>query len=476
MGRQAWLAHQLRPGPPGPMPAPVQAQIDLMTLTRVPLDQIVANLDRLKMDGKREPGGKKPKAMLRNESDASMSMQAAEPGAVRNQPFRDELTRLYQEAAERNLLRSLYSPDQLREQLTWFWYNHFNVLGHGHTLPGLLGDYEDRAIRGNALGRFRDLLGAVVTHPAMLIYLNNDKNTAGHINENFARELMELHTLGVDGGYTQVDVQNLARVLTGLGTSYNRSQGKGKVQGDQEGKRSFVLGISKFSPALHDSGNKQLLGQPVTGQGWAEIEQTLDRLARHPATAQHVSHKLAQYFVADEPPAELVNRMAKKFLATDGDIPAVLTVMFDSPEFTASLDRKFKDPTHYMVSALRLAFPEPRAIPVPSTLVRWVDRMGQKMYGRTTPDGYPLNASDWNASGQMSARFDVARLIANGAAPLFDSKQGERRDARPQLDSAFFREHIEPTLSANTRAVLKDTSNPSDWGTVLLSSPEFMTR
>ena len=177
-----------------------------------------------------------------------------EPAAkMRDRGFNNELSKLHNEAAVRSLMRAIYSPDQLREQMTWFWYNHFNVFGHGHHLPGLVGDYEDRAIRPQALGRFRDLLGAVVTHPAMLFYLNNDKNTAGRINENFARELMELHTLGVDGGYSQADVQNLARVLTGLGVTFSAGREKGGGQADREGRRQFVLGVSEvFSgPTRH---------------------------------------------------------------------------------------------------------------------------------------------------------------------------------------------------------------------------------
>ena len=207
-----------------------------------------------------------------------------------------------------------------------------------------------------------------------------------------------------------------------------------------------------------------------------EIEQTLDMLARHPSTARHISRKLAQFFVADEPPAELVDRMAKRFLDSDGDIPAVLSVMFESPEFTTSIDHKFKTPLHYLVSSMRLAFPEPRALPEPGMMLKWLDRMGQRLYGRVTPDGYPLNAADWNSSGQMSARFEVARTIAMGATALFEGKSGDRRDWRVVLDNGFFREQIAPNLSSKTLAVLKETRSPAEWNTVLLSSPEFMTR
>ena len=215
------------------------------------------------------------------------------------QALQQDLNKLSREAMTRSVLRAVYSPWQLREQMTWFWMNHFSVFAGKAEIRVYLADYEEKAIRPNALGRFRDLLEASARHPAMLRYLDNAQNRAGYLNENYARELMELHTLGVDGGYTQKDVQELARVLTGFG-------------------------LFAFSRAWHDDGPKTLLGQPIRARGERELDEALDRLARHPSTARFVSRKLAVFFVADEPPAALVERMAAEWARTDGDIAAVL--------------------------------------------------------------------------------------------------------------------------------------------------------
>lgn len=477
LGRSAWLVRQLKPGPLGPLPGAVQAQIDSLVLTRQPFDQIVRQMDTLWRQAQREKGGGRA-AQARAGADmaapaasAAMAAQRKAPGE-RERPqgarrdFQQYTQQLHDEALIRQLQRALHAPDQLREQMSWFWFNHFNILGHGGPLPGLLGDYEHRAIRTHALGRFRDMLQAVVTHPAMLIYLNNTKNVARQLNENFARELMELHTLGVDGGYTQADVQQLARILTGLG-AHDRP---GQVP-LEPGAQSFTLDTARFNPSRHDMGDKQLLGQRIAGQGWPEIERTLDLLARHPSTARYLSRKMARYLVADEPPDALVQRMAVRFQETDGDIAAVLAVLIESPEFEASLDKKFKDPIHYLVSALRLTAPEPLAIADIKAAERWLDRMGQRPFGRATPDGYSLTAAEWNGSGQMTARFEVARQLAMGAKGLYDPAP-----ARPRLQDEFFRQHIAPGLSAATRAALADAGAPADWATTWLSSPEFMTR
>src|SRR2546422_7311634 len=222
----------------------------------------------------------------------------------------------------------------------------------------LVADYEERAIRPHALGRFRDLLGATARHPAMLIYLDNAQNAANRINENYARELMELHTLGVDGGYTQRDVQELARILTG-----------------------FVVreGWFEFIPGRHDYGDKLLLGRAIRGRGAAEVDEALDLLARHPATARFLCRKLALVFVSDDPSEVLVERLASTFPSSDGDIAAVLRELFPSAEFSASLGTKFKDPVHYVVSAVRLAYDD-KGILNAGPLINWLGRLGGPLY------------------------------------------------------------------------------------------------
>ena len=256
-------------------------------------------------------------------------------------------------------------------------------------------------------GRFRDLLGATVYHPAMLSYLDNYQNAAGHINENYARELMELHTLGVNGGYTQTDVQELARVLTGLGVNYTADTPKVKPALEKQYVRR---GLFEFNPNRHDYGDKHILGQTVKGRGLAEVDEMLDRLARHPATAHFVSRKLALYFVSDAPSAALVDHMAQTWAQTDGNIAAVLQTMFASPEFAHSLGHKFKDPVHYVVSSVRLAYGD-KPILNAGPMLNWLNRMGEPLYGHQTPDGYGLTESAWASAGQLNTRFEIARAI-----------------------------------------------------------------
>jgi uncharacterized protein (DUF1800 family) len=239
---------------------------------------------------------------------------------------------------------------------------------HKANLRIFVGDYEDHAIRSHALGKFRDLLVATLRHPAMLRYLDNTDNASGHLNENYAREIMELHTMGVGSGYTQADVEALARILTGVGIDVKPEEPKLKPELRQQLVRE---GAFEFNPARHDYGDKTFLGHPIKGQGFAEIDEAVDILVHHPATATHLSKQIATYFVSDNPPDALVSKMAQTFKATDGDIAAVLATMVHAPEFTASLKPgvKFKDPVHYVFSAVRLAYDD--SITKRRTAIRW---------------------------------------------------------------------------------------------------------
>ncbi|HEY5899418.1 MAG TPA: DUF1800 family protein, partial [Burkholderiales bacterium] len=222
-GSAHWLQSQLHPAP-ARLPAPVQAAIDEMSISRRPVVELAREM------------AEKRRAFVK----LSVEEKKAERKA-----YQEALTRLGRETQTRMLLRALYSPNQLEEQMTWFWMNHFSVFQFKGPLRALVADYEEHAIRPHALGRFRDLLGATTRHPAMLIYLDNARNSAGRINENYARELMELHTLGVDAGYTQRDVEALARILTGWSLD---------IVGD---------GLSRFYPRRHDFSQKILLGEPI---------------------------------------------------------------------------------------------------------------------------------------------------------------------------------------------------------------------
>src|SRR5256885_1053514 len=438
MGPASFLQQQLNPATEDRLPAEVQAQIDAMTISQRPMAELAAQLEQRRRDFRAITDGEERK--------------------LAQQAYQQELTRLGREAAARMLLRALYSPWQLREQMTWFWMNHFNVFQYKANLRVLVADYEERAIRPHALGRFRDLLGATARHSAMLIYLDNAQNAANRINENYARELMELHTLGVDGGYTQRDVQELARILTGFSVNFDRE-------------------MPKFIPGRHDYGDKLLLGRTIRGRGAAEVDEALDLLARHPATARFICRKLALFFVSDDPSEVLVERLASTFRSSDGDIAAVLRELFASAEFRASLGTKFKDPVHYVVSAVRLAYDD-KAILNAGPMINWLGRMGEPLYARPTPDGLALTSTEWASAGQMATRFEIARTLGYGAAGLFraEGPQPAERPAFPQLANALYYESMQNTLAEPTRSALDNATSPQEWNMLLLASPEFMNR
>jgi uncharacterized protein (DUF1800 family) len=455
-GTQRWLQEQLHPVADPLLPQAVAQEIGALSIQAAPLPQRVIALEQRRRDLDKMP-----------DEEARKSARKS---------YQDELNGIARETATRMLLRALYSPNQLQEQMTWFWFNHFNVFQHKADERLMLADYE-QTLRVHALGRFRDLLAAVVRHPAMLVYLDNAQNAANHVNENFARELMELHTLGVDAGYTQRDVQELARVLTGFGVDRNdpATTPPPKFGRPDRAAQYTRVGLYEFNPHRHDYGDKQVLGITIRGDGPAELDRIVDLLGRHPATARHISRKLAQYFVSDEPPQELVDRMAARFHRTDGDIAAVLQTMFESPEFAASLRTRYKDPVHYVVSAVRLAYDE-KAILNAGPMINWLNRLGEGPYNRQTPDGYPLAESAWTGPGQMTTRFEIAKAIGSGAAGLFKTEgpTPTERPAFPQLSNALYFEAIQQKLAVTTRQALDQAASPQEWNMLLLSAPEFM--
>jgi uncharacterized protein (DUF1800 family) len=382
----------------------------------------------------------------------------------------DRSNKLAYEAVRGEILRATYSPAQLKEQMVWFWLNHFSVHQHKANLRWLVADYADRAIRPHALGHFRDLVLATLEHPAMLQYLDNSRNAAGHLNENYARELMELHTLGVNSGYTQQDVQQLARILTGSGINVGNPP---KLKPEWQ-KLYHREGAFEFNPARHDFSDKVFLGRRIAGSGFAEVDAAVTLIVRQPACGRFISRQLAQYFVADNPPPALVERMAQVFQRTDGDIAAVLREMFLAPEMDASLGRKFKDPTRFVISAVRFAY-DGRTITNTRPMSNWLNGLGEVPFGRQTPDGYPLTEGSWASSGQMSRRFEIARAIGSGNARLFDAEEGAATSASgfPQLSNRLYFEAVEPFLGASTRAALAKASSQQEWNTFLLASPDF---
>ncbi|MEJ8630756.1 DUF1800 domain-containing protein [Sphingomonas sp. I4] len=318
-GSDAWLRDQLD-GRIDPLPPAVQAQIDAMRISRERVAALVVETDAMQRD-------------LKAITDPDQKKAAREA-------YQKAMNGLADEARQRFVLRALYSPDQLRERMTWFWFNHFNVQAGKRDIRAMVGDYEE-TIRAHALGRFRDLLEATLRHPAMLRYLDNDQNARGKINENYAREIMELHSMGVGSGYSQQDVQELARILTGVGVDQKPDAPKLKPELQPLYIRA---GLFEFNPARHDFGTKHFLGHTIQGSGFHEVEQALDLIAESPATAHHVSLKLATYFMGDDPPPALVDRMAATFRKIHGDIAEVLKTMIRSREVSGSLGSGFKRP------------------------------------------------------------------------------------------------------------------------------------
>ncbi len=453
LGRRRFLDEQLQRKDDRLSP-PIQAQIDRLTISHTSPAQLVVD----------EIAEQKRINALTDENAKQDARKAR--GDFGN--------KMVYEATREQLLRAVYSPSQLKEQMVWFWLNHFSVFAQKGYVKFLLSDYADRSIRPHALGRFRDLVMASLTSPAMLQYLDNSQNALNHLNENYARELMELHTLGVDGGYSQNDVQELAHVLTGVGIDTNHEKPKLKPEWQKLLVRD---GLFEFNPARHDFSDRILLGQKIKGGGFEEVQRAVDILVERPACAHFVSRKIAQYFVADEPPAALVDAMAKTFQHTHGDIAEVLRTMFTSREFEASLGKKFKDPMHYVVSSVRYAYDE-KPIANAHPLVNWLNGQGEPLFGRATPDGYPLVDSAWSSSGQMSRRFDIARAIGSGNAGLFDPEDGGTANVTgfPQLTSPLYFDSLQPYLSAATKTALEKATSQQEWNAFLLASPEFNYR
>ena len=448
LGWGRYVERQLKADPLAPMPPPIQARIDALGISQGAVTARVWAAESFRR-------GSDKGATEEERSAARKAYQEAQGLAAR-------------ETGERQLLRELYAEQQLLEQLAWFWFNHFNVHQDKRDIRLLLSDYQDRALRPHALGSFRAMLGAVARHPAMLRYLDNDQNAVRAINENYARELLELHTMGVDGGYTQRDVQELARVLTGFGVRVDPDPAKVAPRFETLYRRD---GLFEFHPGRHDFGDKQLLGRTIRGRGADELDEVLDLLVAQPATARFVSRKLAVFFLSDQPPPALVDAMVAAFQRTKGDIPATLRPMLRSPAFLSADAPKFKDPHRYLLSSLRAGF-EQRPLQNAQPLQNWLRRLGQGLYDKQTPDGYPLTAEAWNSPGQMTLRFEIARQIGGGAAALYRPEGTTAPVPLPDLKA--LRARVEPSLAIPTREALAQTTSPQQWLTLWLSSPDFM--
>jgi uncharacterized protein (DUF1800 family) len=391
------------------------------------------------------PGGDKPVSVLQQSSVTPDELRYQRE----NQAVLDALQ-------GQKLLRAVYSERQLQEVLTDFWFNHFNVDVRKIDDRPVMVEYERDVIRSHVFGRFRDLLGATARSPAMLFYLDNWLSKDRGLNENYARELMELHTLGVDGGYTQADVVNVARAFTGWTMR----------------KPHEATGF-EFNDKMHDHKAKVVLGQTIkAGGGVEDGERVLDLLARHPSTARFVAAKLVRRFVQDDPPPALVDRAAKTFRRSDGDLREVMRTILTSPEFLAPAARraKVKAPFEYVASLLRATR---ASVTNARSFVGTIAAMGEPLYQCQPPTGYADRSSFWMNTGALIGRLNFAQsLAANGANASTLDVPGAAGDVGAWADGV-----LGGDLSAPTRAVLQSpTATAAVRIGLLLGSPEFQRR
>ncbi len=381
---------------------------------------------------------------------------------------------------EAKLYRAVYSSRQLEEVLVDFWYNHFNVYLDKGADRYLVTSYERDAIRPHVLGKFHELARATAEHPAMLFYLDNwqsvDPNAAARLgrrkaqpknlrglNENYARELLELHTLGVDGGYTQKDVVEVARCFTGWTIR------------DPRGGAGFY-----FNSQMHDPGEKTVLGVKIPGGGGVEDGlKVLDIVASHPSTARFVSRKLAQRFVADDPPASLVDKMAKTFTRTGGDLREVMRTMLVSPEFFSqgAWRAKVKSPLEMVASAVRALDAE---VSFAYGLANQIAQLGQPLYRKEEPTGYYDTSEEWVSTTSLLNRMNFAQALAAGTMPGVKAEVARLGDDPGKIARTLLL--VEP--SAQTRAAIekalveseKTTPNLALVAGLVLGSPDFQRR
>lgn len=454
MGLEAWFAQQLK----GQLPdAALKERLKGYSTLSMSNEEIVRTFPKpgqvLRLairDGvvEKDQVSKDQKEKIRPVLEAYMQEQGYKPQRE-----------VYRELAGQKILRAAYSQNQLQEVLTGFWFNHFNVSLTDNDCARFILTYERDAIRPHVLGKFESLLLATAQSPAMLTYLDNfksgvptvsreklkrrqmkqragDKNfamaerpqnnkpkEARGLNENYAREVMELHTLGVDGGYTQRDVTEAARIFTGwtINPALN-AYGKSKPQSNRASanfsRNGFVRnGDFFFAANRHDNEEKMVLGTrfPVNG-GYEEGVKLISMLAQHPSTARFICSKLAVRFVSDTPPKALVDRMAKTFRKTGGDIKEVLLTMVSAPEFWSreAIREKIKSPFELAVSALRSLDAE---VTNPYPLYGWITRMGEKMYAYQAPTGFPDNGQYWINTGSLLARMNFGLALASRRIP-----------------------------------------------------------
>jgi uncharacterized protein (DUF1800 family) len=472
IGIQRYIEEQLRPDriPDNNM----SARLAGLDTTRMSSRHIANDIERPQMEARRE--------RKRDAQNDAPSFEPRQPD-----PLQQKANSVVVELSEQKLLRAVYSERQLQEVLADFWFNHFNVDARKGRDRFLLTEYERDAIRPHVLGTFRDLLEATAKSPAMLFYLDNwmsadpngphvdirparlvrgpfggrmlmpasprpqpqGKNAPKGLNENYGRELMELHTLGVDGGYTQKDVTEVARAFTGW-TIDNPRQGGGFT----------------FEPRIHDNGQKIVLGHVIrAGGGESDGEQVLDILAKHPSTATFIATKLVRRFVSDTPPPALVERAAARFRATGGDLREVTRTILTSPEFLSpdAYRAKVKTPFEFVASALRASGAD---VADATPIVRELQQLGMPLYMCQPPTGYKDTADAWVNTGALVSRMNFALRLASNKVPhvAVDDLGGRARTM------------IGEPISETTRATIAKATEAPQMAALTLGSPEFQRR
>lgn len=381
-------------------------------------------------------------------------------GRTVRQHFIEQVNARYAAAAE--------SEQSFYERLVHFWSNHFAVSADKQPMPAIAGLYENEAIRPNVSGKFVNLLMAAEKHPAMILYLDNQRSIGPGsalgkrakrrrseqefgLNENLAREILELHTLGVNGGYSQTDVTTLAKVITGW--SIGGTTERGRFADGTPGK-------FEFREAIHEPGSHSILGKRYTEDGLAQGEAVLRDLAVHPSTAHFISGKLAQHFVADEPPEQLVSQMTETWLRSGGDLSAVYATLIHSKYAWQAVRSKYKTPHDFLISTLRALRHSPDN---PRYLIGALDTMGQTPFRPGSPAGWPDSAAQWGGADALYKRIEwsdsVSRRVARRVNPvdLGDAVLGE-------------------SFTANTRNAVSRAESLAQGLTLFLASPDFQRR
>ncbi|MCA1856570.1 DUF1800 domain-containing protein [Massilia oculi] len=372
----------------------------------------------------------------------------------------------YQAAVGARAASALQSATPFVERLVHFWANHFAVSVDKLLVIGLAGAFELDAIRPHVLGRFEDLLLAAVRHPAMLLYLDQARSTGpnspagrraamrrdgqaggGGLNENLAREILELHTLGVRSGYSQADVTELARALTGW-----------TLPGDEPADATPAT--FRFVAGLHEPGDRTVLGRSYASGGEEQARAVLRELAQAPATATHIATKLARHFVADDPPASLVRRLADSFARSGGDLPSLYRELVMAPEAWAPGPGKFKSPWEWTVSAMRAL--GRRELP-PTQVANFMNQLGQPVWRPGSPAGWGDTASAWAAPDALLRRVELAQRLAAQSGAGVDA-----RTLAPRI--------LPGALGERTRTALARAESPATALALLLASPEFLRR